>query len=141
MCVFVLVACVSSVSSAQTSQAAIAETLFNEGRALLEKKDFDAACPKFLESQRIDPNTATALNLAHCYEKAGKTASAWGAFREAAALARRNNFPERAKTAVSRAQQLEPLLAKVTIMAAGEAPAPTVKIDRTVLGARTRRPS
>ena len=36
-----------------------ADALFKEGRALLDAKKFDEACPKLAESQRLDPGAGT----------------------------------------------------------------------------------
>jgi hypothetical protein len=51
-----------------------AETLFREGRRSAEAGDFDTACAKFAESQRLDPSTGTLLNLGDCEEHRGHLA-------------------------------------------------------------------
>jgi hypothetical protein len=112
----------------------IAETLFLEGRKLLDEGKYPQACLKFAESQRLDPNTATLLNLGHCHQQAGNTASAWIAFREAASLARRENLPERAETAVTRAAELEQSLAKLTISLAASGASLRITLDDTPVG-------
>ncbi len=62
---------------------ATAQALFDAGRDLMDKGQYDAACKKFEASQRSDPAAGTVLNLANCYEKAGHLASAWERFEEA----------------------------------------------------------
>ncbi len=101
--------------------AARAETLFNEARRLMNAGDFAAACPKFADSQGIDPAPGTALNLALCYEKAGKMASAWAAFRAALAAARVAKQSARVKIAADHVDKLEPTLSHLTIAVAPEA--------------------
>ena len=54
-----------------------AEALFEEGRRLVAAGSFVDACPKFADSQRLDPSPGTLLNLASCYEKLGRSATAW----------------------------------------------------------------
>ena len=68
---------------AQRGDAAAAEQLFAAGRQAFERGDFATACPKFEESQRLDPAAGTLINLAACYEKLGRLASAWEAWRGA----------------------------------------------------------
>jgi hypothetical protein len=60
-----------------------AEALFLAGRSLMEKGDFAAACPKFAESDRLDPAAGTLINLADCEEHLGRLAPAWEHWKEA----------------------------------------------------------
>jgi hypothetical protein len=94
---------------------AAAEALFEEGRKLMTAHEFVAACPKFEASQRLDPGVGTMLNLADCYEKAGKTASAWAEFRETISAAHQAGSAEREKIARKRVQALEAKLSYLTI--------------------------
>lgn len=105
----------SSEALAETANSAAAEALFNEGRRLLETQDYDAACAKFAESQRLDPGTGTLLNLATCYESAGKKATAWLTWLEAARSARQAGQSEREAGARSRAQELEKELGRLVV--------------------------
>jgi hypothetical protein len=105
-----------AVARAQTaSDQPTAEALFAEGRRLLAERRYAEACPKFVESQRLDPATGTLLNLGDCYEKSGRTASAWARFREAAEAARRAGDATREKIAARRASALAERLSKLTI--------------------------
>ena len=66
-----------------------AERLFNEAKLLVEHRNYTAACPKFAESQRLDPGVGTLLYLADCYQHTNRPASAWTTFRQAAVTARK----------------------------------------------------
>lgn len=95
---------------------ALAEALFVEARSLMAEERYAEACPKFAESQAIDPAAGTLLNLAHCLEKLGRTASAWAEFRAAAAAARAKKQYERAEVARRRAAALERVLVRLVIV-------------------------
>lgn len=109
----------SSPARAQTPSENVkkADQLFQEGRALVEAGKFDDACPKFEESQRLDPGLGTLLNLAACYEQVGKLASALTAFRSAEEQARAAGPTEkkREQTAAERARAIESRVARLTI--------------------------
>ncbi|HEX2876064.1 MAG TPA: hypothetical protein VHP33_32660 [Polyangiaceae bacterium] len=101
-------------ASAQNDKAA-AEALFDSGVRLMKQNSFAEACPKLEESERIDPAVGTLLYLGECYERVGRTASAWATFREAASLATNSNQPDRARVASNRAQELEPKLSRLSV--------------------------
>jgi serine/threonine-protein kinase len=107
----------AGVAAAQTSASdkAAAEALFDQGVRLMKQNSFAEACPKLEESERFDPAVGTLLYLGECYERAGKTASAWATFREAASLATNSGQPDRARVATARAQELDPKLSRLSI--------------------------
>jgi tetratricopeptide (TPR) repeat protein len=98
---------------------AAAETLFVDGRKLMSAGKYQEACKAFAESQRLDSGVGTLLNLGRCYEKLGRTASAWSTYREAASAARASNQSAREKNARAAADALEPKLPKLTIVVLG----------------------
>lgn len=125
----------ASPASAQGHDPVAAEAAFAEARALMQKGRFDEACPKLEASLSLDPALGTLLNLGDCYEKVGKTASAWLRYREAAALALEKGQREREQIARARITALEPKLCKLTVRVA-EQPEITVTRDgATVLRA------
>jgi hypothetical protein len=97
------------------SNKAAAEALFDEARKLMAEQQYAAACPKLEASQALDPGVGTLLNLADCYEKSGKTASAWAQFRETVSAAHKAGSSERERVARMRVQELEPKLSYLTI--------------------------
>lgn len=122
-----LVLGVAGPAEAQTDSAT-ARALFAEGRALMDKDRYEEACPKFEESLRVDPGMGTQFNLAHCWEKLGRTASAWALFLDVAAAARNASQPQREAAARDRAKALEPKLSRLRIEVSK--PSGDMKIDR-----------
>jgi hypothetical protein len=119
-CVLVgVLACLWALPAA-AQQRAIAEKLFGEAAELMDAGDFEGACPKLEESQRLDPAGGTVFLLGHCYEGMGKTASAWQQFKSAISWARRDNRPEREEMAAQRVKVLEPQLSRLAVDVAPE---------------------
>lgn len=104
----------SSIGDARADDRAAAQILFEQGRDLVAKGLFAEACPKFVESLRLDRGIGTMLWLADCQENVGQRASAWATFKEAAAAAALTKDP-REKLARHRATALLPKLAYLTI--------------------------
>jgi hypothetical protein len=116
------------------SDAATAESFFEQARKLMAEKRFDEACPLLAESHRLDPGGGTLLNLALCHEEQGKTATAWGQFKEALAIARRDRRQERIDFAEQHIRALEPRLSHLQIEVGEAPPNMVVKIDGMALG-------
>jgi hypothetical protein len=114
-------------AAAQTDSAA-ARALFSEGRQLMTTEKYTEACPKFEESLRLDSGMGTQFNLAHCWEKLGRTASAWALFLDVAAAARAGNQAQREIAAKERASALESKLTRLRILV--PEPTPDAKIFR-----------
>src|SRR3982751_5168116 len=106
-------------------EQAIALTLFNEGKALAAAGDYAGACVKFEAADRLTGWLGVELNLGDCYARLGRTASAWVVWRKGAAKAEAAH-DERAGYARSQAEQLEPLLARLSVIANGRA---DVRVD------------
>jgi hypothetical protein len=110
--------------------SALAEALFRNGRDLMAEGRFPEACPKFAESQRVDPKPGTLINLALCHEKTGRTASAWAEYLEVAESARRAGQVERETVAREHARLLESALPHVVVDADPSYGAQVVLDDR-----------
>jgi hypothetical protein len=114
---------------AQAEDQATARALFDEGRKLMKANQFAAACPKFEAAHKLYASAGIVLNLADCYEKIGRTASAWSEFGEAASVATRSNRPDDADEARHRQAALEPSLNRLSIRVAHAAPGTVIKRD------------
>ncbi len=112
---------------------ALAEALFDQAVTLLKKGANAEACPKLVESQRLDPAPGTLLYLGDCYEKVGKLASAWATFREAAASAHAANQPQREELARKRAALVEQALPYLFVSGAEKSGAVEVRLDDSPL--------
>jgi hypothetical protein len=99
----------------QAADKAAADTLFSEGKKLIAAGEVDAACAKFEASLAKVNRLGTQLALGSCYEKAGKTASAWAEFGAAARAAGKAHDPQRQHFAEEHAAALEARLSKLVI--------------------------
>ena len=108
-------------SVAQANDPAAADALFQSAKQLMAEKQFADACPKFDASYKLDPTLGTLLNLADCYEKMGRIATAWSTWGEAMERAQRD-ADKRADFAKQRRVALFPRLPKVIINVQNEMP-------------------
>ncbi|WP_437288488.1 hypothetical protein [Sorangium sp. So ce406] len=106
----------------------LAQTLFEEGRRLMEAKSYAEACPKLAESQRLRPGTGTLLNLALCNEALGRTATAWGQFKEALFASKKEGNAAREAFAQEHISALEPRLSRIQLNAEGT-PGLLIRVD------------
>lgn len=93
----------------------MAEALFEQGRAAMDKGDLDHACPMLAESERLDPGGGTLLNLALCHDRQGRIATAWAEYKEALSVAIRDGRNERRDFAKQRIDALEPRLPRLVV--------------------------
>jgi len=91
-----------------------ADKLFKDALALVAAGSYADACPKFEESQKLDPALGTQFNLADCYEHLGRKASARRLFTDVATAARAAGKAEREKSARARAAALDGPVGQIT---------------------------
>jgi pyruvate/2-oxoglutarate dehydrogenase complex dihydrolipoamide acyltransferase (E2) component len=120
-----------------SSDKAMAEALFREGRKLFLAGDTSTACDKLAESQRLDASLGTLLNLALCHDKQGKTASAWAELNEAASIAAEQGRPDRERFAKDHAARLEAHLSRLLLTVAEPVAGLRVVLDGAELSAAT----
>jgi hypothetical protein len=101
----------------EAEKRAAAELIYAQGSELITKRDFNAACPKFEEVVKLQPNGIGArMTLADCYVGQGKLASAHTTYGQIASMASLANQPDRAKDAAEKAAALAPRLSTLTIV-------------------------
>ena len=113
--------------------AAAASQLFDEAQQLMAEGKAAAACPKYAESQRLDPQLGTLLYLAECYASVGRTASAWVSFKAAVEIAAQKKDPREAK-ARTRLAELDAKLSRMTISVAPRTQPVEIRRDGELVG-------
>jgi hypothetical protein len=107
-----------AAAQASPQDQAVAQSLYDDAKKLMAASKWSDACPKLEESQRLDPTPVTEFYLADCYERAGRTASAWTTFLDLAAKEHNTGGPksaERERVAREHARALEPKLSHLVI--------------------------
>jgi hypothetical protein len=117
----------------QAQNPAAAEALFDEARSAMASGNYDLACARFRDSDKLDPALGTRLNLADCEEKRGRLATAWSIFHGVAEELAQGD--DRKPIADARAKQLEARLPRLYLsLAAGAQPGLRVHVDGVELG-------
>lgn len=94
-----------------------ADKLFDEGAALMKAGKYADACPKFEQSNKLDPEIGGMLWLADCYERNNQSASAYRTYKDAQKLAiDKKDKQQRDKVAQKHITTLEAHLTKLTIL-------------------------
>jgi hypothetical protein len=121
----------AAVSDAAVSDARVAQAqaAFDEGRALLQQGRAREACSRLEDSQRLDPGLGTQLNLADCYERLGRFASAHVLFAQVAAEARATGQEAREQIARARALALEARVSQLIIVVPADG-GPELHVER-----------
>ncbi len=109
--------CAAALPAAgEEMHSARADALFQQAQTLLDAGKVEAACSKLEASEAAGNSIETLLHLADCYERAGRSASAWHAFQEAQAVAHAEKDAEREQVAAERASALEPKVMRVVLI-------------------------
>lgn len=118
-----------------------ADQLFSQGKAAMAEGRIEEACRHFAESLREEHALGSLLNLAYCNETAGRTATAWGQYAEAAALARTIGDAVRGQFAEERAEQLHETAPRLRLLIKSQNPKPDVWVDgKRIVGPDTAEP-
>lgn len=125
------------------TERATAEAMFQRGVALVEDGQYAEACATFTATLDLEKGLGTMLRLADCYDRQGKTASAWALFKEVAASAGLANDVVREQIANERVRELESRLSllRLTVVLPNAATAsvnepaviPEVMLDGSVI--------
>ena len=108
----------------------VALALFEQGRTLIAQGDYEKAVPKFEGAAKLLHTFGILFNLADCYEKLGRTASAWSTWREAGSVARNSNRADDEARAEERQRALAPKISELTLRVPQAAELDTLEIAR-----------
>lgn len=123
-----------AVAQPSGQDVATAQALFDEGKRLMQEKKYDDACPKLVESQRLDPGGGTLLAIALCHEGQGKSATAWAEFGIALGEARKDRRTDRESAALEHIRALEPKLTRVKVTVANKPEGLEIRRDGAKVG-------
>lgn len=121
------------VHESDAARSAAAEALFESGHEAMSRKDYDTACARFEESNRLEPAVGALLNLAACEEQRGRLATSWQLFKRV--MSELPAGDDRYPIAQRRASSLRPRVPHLTLELESGAPQQTtVTYGKVVLG-------
>jgi hypothetical protein len=107
-----------------------AESLYNQGKDLVEQKKYKEACDKFQASLKLDETVNTHVALARCLDLDGRTASAWGEYLMAS---KKGAGTPAGQYAQDQAKAIEKRLIKVKIVMTAVPDDLVLKIDNETI--------
>jgi hypothetical protein len=107
-----------------------AKQLFAEGKTLMASGKVAEACPKLEQAAALSQTPGVRLNLADCWLKLGRTASAWAMYHEARVLAERAGNDAAADEAKKASAAIEPTLSKMTLNVSEDVAAAGIELTR-----------
>jgi hypothetical protein len=110
-----------------------AKVLFDEAVELGNAGRFSEACQKLEESRKLHDGVGTSFHLAGCWQKIGRTASAYELYGDVEKRAGVAGQTERAEVARSRREVLAPKLSRIRIDVAERAPKTQVYRDEVLV--------
>jgi hypothetical protein len=130
-------AATADAQAPSSDKIAEAERLFSEGKRLMTASRVGEACRAFEESQKLDPAIGTQFNIADCYERDGRVATAWKMFTDLRGILVRVG-DDRAPQAEARTHALEARLPHLVLQIpwAKEASGLVVSLDSEIADAR-----
>jgi hypothetical protein len=108
----------------------VALALFEQGRSLIASGEYEKAAVKFEGAAKILHTFGILFNLASCYEKLGRTASAWSTWREAGSVARAARKGDDEARAAEHERALAPTLSQLTVVVPAAAQLPDLEVAR-----------
>jgi hypothetical protein len=100
---------------AHADDRATAQELFQQAKDLMGAGKIAEACAKFAAAADLSQTVGVRLNLAACYEKIGRTASAWTRYDEALTIAERSGDSAAASLARAAQAAVTPRLSYVSV--------------------------
>ena len=111
---FLAMAGLASEAEAQSDEA-MSEAFFDEAIVLRNSGQWQAACDKFLQSQKLSGARGTLQNLGECNAKLGKFATAWGYYKELLGKAEAAGDQARMLIATTQIEALRAQVPKLTL--------------------------
>jgi hypothetical protein len=124
---FVAAPALAEESGGADAAKARAQMLFDEAARLTEEGKFQAACDKLEQSYGAFAGVGTAFHLGRCWQKIGRTASAYRMFETVAQKAKELGQTEREQAARQRLDVLLPKLSRLRIDLSARTPRTEVR--------------